>query len=77
MTEHATCTCPSCGWIGTDDLPRVCEVCGADEPDGDQHDGVCPACGKNTWWIPKCPACGTGCDWDKFDQEAPRQRELI
>ena len=76
-TDFATCTCPSCNWQGTDDKPRVCEVCGADEPDKETS-GVCLECGKNTWWLPKCPVCRSGCDWDYADRPAKLRRgELI
>lgn len=56
----ATIYCPECHWTGPDNMPdRVCECCGADEPAEDT--GRCHACGRNTWWLPKCPACGSGC----------------
>ena len=43
--------------------PRVCEICGEDEPEGDDHGQHCPACDHEVWWLPKCPECGTGCNW--------------
>lgn len=48
---------------------RVCELCGADEPDGDDHGQHCPSCDKDVWWLPKCPSCGTGADFIYSEEE--------
>ncbi len=50
-----------CFYIGPDWEPRVCELCGLDEPEEDT--GVCPECGVSVWWVPRCPICGKGCTW--------------
>ena len=68
MNDFNPITCQSCDWRGTDDFAdRVCECCGADEPKDDPG-GICPACKRDTWWLPKCPACGSGCEWDESDR---------
>ena len=63
-----------CYYIGPDDVPRVCEVCGEDEP-ADSTD-TCPACGYETWWSPKCPECGKACAWT-YGEIMPLEYEQI
>lgn len=57
--------CEECGWAGDDSdvLDRVCELEAHDEPTGEQHGQICPACRQPVWWLPRCPQCGWGCDW--------------
>lgn len=68
--------CTDCLHIGDDVAQRVCEVCGEDEPAGDDHDQHCPACDHEVWWVPKCPDCGAPATW-AYGEIKPREFQCI
>lgn len=68
--------CTDCLHIGDDVAQRVCEVCGEDEPAGDDHGQHCPACDHEVWWVPKCPDCGAPATWT-YGEIKPREFQCI
>jgi len=74
--EKPEVICTECLHVGDDVAQRVCEVCGENEPDGDEHGQHCPACDHEVWWVPKCPDCGAPATWT-YGEIKPREFQCI